>query len=581
VLVAAALAAAAVAALAIAEPASAGSPPQTKYFEHCGTSTWTVPSDVSSVLLTVLGAQGGDGNGDGPGHAPGGLGGSSVGRVSVTPGETLTVVVGCAGADAVPGLVPVPGGEGYGDGGEGGQDFVGDPPDLPPGFANAGGAGGGGTAVLRGGTPLIVAGGGGGGGADSNFDGLPESTVGGAGGGGNSAGGAGGEDLVDCGGLGATTGAAGVPGESSGQDGNPGVGNDGGDGVIDQTVPSIGGHTGSGGGGGGWYGGGSGAAVTNYPCGGGGGGSGYIDAGATSTAGQTGVRLGHGRAEILFQSNVVTLPVNDEDEHATVVAGTSGSAPSVDTSLATAQPGEPAHAGQTASHSVWYRLVAPFDGRARFDTLSSNFDTVLAVYTEDPASHELTEVGSNDDDPGGAGSGSPSVVTVPITQDVDYLIAVDGHEGASGQVALGYQLAAPRPDGRIRVGASGPLRGNDVYGTLTGQSVTSGARRGGLTSYRVSVQNDSGLAERLLLRGQPSLRGFTVRYRTPTGVNITNQVVAGTFRTPAINPGGTYVLRVEVTVTRQAAPSLARTLRTTSTVSNLRSDTVRFTTQRR
>ena len=133
----------------------------------------------------------------------------------------------------------------------------------------------------------------------------------------------------------------------------------------------------------------------------------------------------------------------------------------------------------------------------------------------------------------------------------------------------------------MRVGATGPLRGNDVYGTLTGQSVTSGAPRGGIASYRVSVQNDSGLSERLFLRGQPSASGFTVRYRTPNGANVTDNVVAGTFRTPALTPGGTYVLQVEVTVTRQAAPSLARTVRTKSTVDPLLSDTVRFTTQRR
>jgi hypothetical protein len=571
-LVAVSLVAAAIVAIATVQPVSAGSGvPQTKYFDHCGTASWTVPSDVGAVTVTVSGAAGGAGNGDGPGHAPGGLGGQSIGRLATTPGEDLTVVVGCRGAEGGGQVGPSLGGSGYGTGGDGGQ--------HPDGFANAGGGGGGGSAVLRGGTALVVAGGGGGGGADGAFDGQPETAFGGAGGGPNSAGGDAGEDMVGCGGGGATTSAPGTAGDSN-TDGNAGVGTDGGDGVVDLTQGNIGGFTTSGGGGGGFFGGGSGGAHTNFPCGGGGGGSGHVDAGASSVSGQDGVRAGDGRVVIDFDSDVVAIPGTDDDERATLLTGTSGSAALVDTTDASAQVGEPAHAGEIASHSVWYRLLSPFNGRARIDTLTSDFDTVLAVYTVDAGSHSFTEVASNNDEPGGAGSGSPSLVTFPIAQAQTYLIAVDGFGGDSGTVALGYQLAQPRPDGRVRVGAAGPLRGNDVYGTLIGQSVSSGAPRGGTAAYRVSVQNDSGLSERLALRGQPSARGFVVRYRTPSGANITTNVVAGTFRTPPLRPGGTYVVRVEVTVTRRAAASQARTVRATSAVDG-RFDTVLFTTRRR
>ena len=67
------------------------------------------------------------------------------------------------------------------------------------------------------------------------------------------------------------------------------------------------------------------------------------------------------------------------------------------TGAAGAQFGEPAHAGQTATRSVWYRFTAPSNGWARFDTLDSDFDTVLAVYTGDPSTLDLTPVAATTD----------------------------------------------------------------------------------------------------------------------------------------------------------------------------------------
>ena len=42
---------------------------------------------------------------------------------------------------------------------------------------------------------------------------------------------------------------------------------------------------------------------------------------------------------------------------------------------------EPIHVGFMGDKSVWYSWVSPVNGQATFDTIGSNFDTTLAVYT--------------------------------------------------------------------------------------------------------------------------------------------------------------------------------------------------------
>ncbi len=147
---------------------------------------------------------------------------------------------------------------------------------------------------------------------------------------------------------------------------------------------------------------------------------------------------------------------------------------------------------------------------------------------------------------------------------------------------LDVTAAAPRPDGRIRRGA-GPLAGNDIYNTTgAGQTRTGSAARGHSVIYYASIQNDAAFAETLRLRGEASTPRFAVVYRNPAGVNITNQVTAGTYTTPNLAPGGTH--RVTITVTVRNTPpftgSLVRTLTATSTTDPTISDTVRFITRR-
>jgi len=224
--------------------------PQHVYTATGADQSFVVPAGVTSVVVKLWGAGGGGGGDsfDGGRLSVGGGGGFATGTVAVTPGETLTVVVGAGGVFAP--IASVYGGGG-GAGSYGG-DLV--------------GSGGGRSAVRRGGTELLTAGGGGGGGGeDSPRDG-------GAGGGlvGADATGGGPSGSPTCGGGGGTQTAGGPRA------------------ICNHNVSQSGSFlqggmsTYCGGGGGGWYGGGSGdhqsAGVT---CGGGGGGSGHLDASVT------------------------------------------------------------------------------------------------------------------------------------------------------------------------------------------------------------------------------------------------------------------------------------------------------------
>ena len=151
---------------------------------------------------------------------------------------------------------------------------------------------------------------------------------------------------------------------------------------------------------------------------------------------------GYGGAEgdirlTLNQTASVVPPGNDRFISRIVVSGTNEVVVGSSTN-ATAEVGEPAHAGLAASRSVWWSWTAPASGVATFTTDGSDFDTTLAVYSGTSLA-SLTPVASDND----GGEGPQSRLQFNAIADATYAVAVDGAGGAFGRVRLGISLFVP------------------------------------------------------------------------------------------------------------------------------------------
>ena len=106
----------------------------------------------------------------------------------------------------------------------------------------------------------------------------------------------------------------------------------------------------------------------------------------------------HGAAGFIrLNWKLAPTPLNDSFSGATTLSTTNAYGSIADNNLgATAEAGEPSHAGFAASRSLWYKWVAPVDGEIQMDTIGSGFDTVLAVYSGNSVS-TLSQVAANDD----------------------------------------------------------------------------------------------------------------------------------------------------------------------------------------
>lgn len=245
--------------------------------------SFVVLANVHSLTAAVAGGSGGLGHQgfDRAATEPGGAGGAVTATIPVTPGQTLTVVVGGRGSDALNTSSPsttAPGGYG------GGGTAV-----IVPGGSD--GAGGGGSFVFLGSSVLVAAGGGGGGG-------YGPGGAGGAGGPAQAGTAGGGAD-----GGGAATpnapGAAGVGGGTAGTGPASGPSTFGVGGASSPTCPA-------GAGGGGMYGGGSGGCVSTGALvfGGGGGGSGTVAPSVSVVSRST--HTGNGTVQFSWQQPVPT-----------------------------------------------------------------------------------------------------------------------------------------------------------------------------------------------------------------------------------------------------------------------------------
>jgi hypothetical protein len=105
---------------------------------------------------------------------------------------------------------------------------------------------------------------------------------------------------------------------------------------------------------------------------------------------------------------------------------------------ATKEPGEPSHVGNAGGRSVWWTWTALSSGNVTITTAGSTFNTLLAIYTGTSVTN-LAGVAANDNDD----TNVTSKITFAATAGVAYAIAVDGFDGASGNIVLQVKEDAP------------------------------------------------------------------------------------------------------------------------------------------
>ena len=132
------------------------------------------------------------------------------------------------------------------------------------------------------------------------------------------------------------------------------------------------------------------------------------------------------------------------------------------------------------------------------------------------------------------------------------VVATDG-AGNTTTETTGYRVAPTvhQPDGFVRAAGSGWV-GKDVYGGWRDQRVvTKHLPRDRTKVARVRLQNDGNGRERFRVKSHTRNADFKVRY-VHKGRNVTNKVVAGSWRTPALAPGDKTTVKVRITRTNRA-----------------------------
>ena len=104
-------------------------------------------------------------------------------------------------------------------------------------------------------------------------------------------------------------------------------------------------------------------------------------------------------------------------------------------SNATRENLEPMHDGEKAARSVWLAWTAPASGVVSVNTLGSDFDTVLAIYTGTNVGN-LTPVESDDD----SGTNHTSALSFNAVAGTTYRIAIAGYLATSGQIGFELEL---------------------------------------------------------------------------------------------------------------------------------------------
>jgi len=232
----------------------------------------------------------------------------------------------------------------------------------------------------------------------------------------------------------------------------------------------------------------------------------------TSLAGRA---LTNGRLNLLRALSTTTnRPFNDDFATRALITGVTITM-RANNRGATAEAGEPSHAGVGSAGSLWWQWVAPRSGLVSVETAESDYDTALAVYSGSTLA-TLTPVASNDDD----GPKQTSRVTFTATSGASYLFAVCGKAGATGYTQLSVGVAPANDNfasAIVMSGQSTQVTGTTVLASVeTGESALFAPAGGASVWYRWTAPRT----------GQFQVSAFSTDFDTILGIYTGNDLAA-------------------------------------------------------
>ncbi|HVM46694.1 MAG TPA: hypothetical protein VMU04_01640 [Candidatus Acidoferrum sp.] len=145
-----------------------------------------------------------------------------------------------------------------------------------------------------------------------------------------------------------------------------------------------------------------------------------------------------GASPLVLSNTPCQTPTNDNWTSPTVLQSAIPQFVLANNFCATTNQGEPWIDGVRGGASIWFLWTPSTNETVTLTTLGSDFDTLLAVYYSADATNLTGQIAANND----IGPGTvQSAVAFSAEQGTNYLITVDGVNGAQGNVRLNFNSA--------------------------------------------------------------------------------------------------------------------------------------------
>lgn len=186
---------------------------------------------------------------------------------------------------------------------------------------------------------------------------------------------------------------------------------------------------------------------------------------------------------------------------------------------ASVESGEPL-AGYGATASIWYTWVSGSPATVTVSTAGSNFDTLLAVYTDSSSTLSgLTRVISNDDCARTAGVLTSCVTFVP-TAGTRYAVQIAGYAGGKGNVTVLVSRQQPSNDNLESRSVISSTLPASAYGTTVGATLQAGETPAGY-----GAAGSVWYSWRSLVSQTVSINTFNSSFDTLLAVYTSNDIV--------------------------------------------------------